>query len=105
MSWRLPGSAGSSSRLGSTPCTGSTTSSKGSSNSHNVKCGGWRVGGSGFVDLLLPVWLNWGEGDETGLLVEDLEGRGRKSSFTMQAEVIWRLEEFDEQDEEGDEIE
>ena len=55
--------------------------------------------------MLLPVWLNWGAVDETGLLVEDLEGRGRKSSFTMQAEVIWRLEEFDEQDEEGDEIE
>ena len=42
---------------------------------------------------------------ETGLLVEDLEGMGRKSSFTMQAEVIWRLDEFDEQVEEEEENE
>ena len=54
--------------------------------------------------MVLLVWLD-GEvavelPGETGLLVEDLEGRGRKSSFTMQAEVIWRLDEFDEQDEE-----
>ena len=69
--------------------------------------GGWRVDRGGFVDLVLLVWLD-GEvavelPGETGLLVEDLEGRGRKSSFTMQAEVIWRLDEFDEQDEEEEE--
>ena len=59
--------------------------------------------------MVLLVWLD-GEVAvelpcETGLLVEDLEGRGRKSSFTMQAEVIWRLDEFDEQDEEEEEEE
>ena len=72
-----------------------------------MEIGDWRVGGGdGFVDLAIVVaWLG-GEmaspepPDETGLLVTDLEGRGRKRSFTMQAEVIWRLEEFDEQEEE-----
>ena len=49
--------------------------------------------------VVVVVWLD-GElvFDEAVLLVEDLEGRGRKSSFTMQAEVIWRLDEFDEQE-------
>ena len=54
--------------------------------------------------MVLLVWLDWEVAleppGETGLLVEDVEGRGRKSSFTMQAEVIWRLDAFDEQDEE-----
>ena len=72
----------------------------------SLESGDWRVGGGvGFVDLAIVAWLG-GEvaspepPDETGLLVTDLEGRGRKRSFTMQAEVIWRLEEFDEQEEE-----
>ena len=56
--------------------------------------GGWRVGRVGFVVVLLGGELLF---DEAVLLLEDLEGRGRKSSFMMQAEVIWRLDEFDEQ--------
>ena len=54
--------------------------------------------------MVLLVWLDWEVAleppGETVLLVENVEGRGRKSSFTMQAEVIWRLDAFDEQDEE-----
>ena len=106
MSWRLPGgfpSTGSSWRLGSTP---SSISSQASSASHIVGWGGWREVERGeLVDLVLVVGLL----DLEAVVLEpapdegkrgDLEGRGRKSSFAMQAEVIWRLEEFDEQLEE-----
>ena len=93
MSWRSPSTGW---RLGSTP---SSISSQGSSASHNVECGGWRVDGGEFVVWLdLEIMVLEPPLDETGLLVGDLKGRGRKSSFAMQAEVIWRLDEFDEQD-------
>ena len=50
--------------------------------------------------MVLVVWLVFETMllEETGLLVGDVEGRGRKSSFAMQAKVIWRLDEFGEQD-------
>ena len=56
---------------------------------------------SGEFVVFVAVWIDDEKAfNKIGPMVEDLAGSGRKSCFTMHAEVIWRLDEFDKQEEE-----